>query len=69
MTSYHIQGTCSDNRHEIDYSVVLTLKDNDVVFKYVSGYMISIASTGNASFNNVGPLTESEKTVILKKTV
>ena len=66
-TSFHIQGTCSDNQHGIDYSVVLMLKDNDIVFKYVSGYMMSIAPTGNASFNNVGPLTESEKTVVLKK--
>ena len=65
--AFHIQGTSEDNRYEVNYSVALTLKDNSINIKFVSGYLTSISPNGNASFNNVGPLKESEKTVVLKK--
>ena len=65
--AFHIQGISEDNRYEVNYSVALSLTDNGISIKFVSGYLTSISSSGNASFANVGPLNESEKTVILKK--
>lgn len=69
VATFNIQGNSDDNRYEVNYSMALVLNTDNISVKFISGYLTSISPNGNASFANVGPLTEGEKTVVLKKEV
>ena len=65
--SFRIHGISENNFYEFDYNLSLTLTDNSIVIKYISGALSTIGPNGSraASHNS----SEYTKAVILKKNV
>ena len=56
--SFNIQGLSESKVNEFNYSLSLTLIDNGIRIKYISGYLSTIGPNGQrASSRNVGGLT------------
>ena len=66
--SFNIQGFAESKVNEFNYSLSLTLIDNGIRIKYISGYLSTIGPNGQrASSRHVGALTSDSNMLVLQK--